>query len=129
MSVRAPSNGFSGKDLPPVERPGAPSFSDPRPSIGWMIGGSVALAAGLELFGRYLYKAHGVGYGVTGTLTLLATVVWGASAVHVIRRAHGAPHATRAGSSLYGGRRSRASRRAMTRFSRSRIEKWKHISY
>ena len=96
MSVRAPSNGFSGKDLPPVERPGAPSSSNPRPSIGWMIGGSVALAAGLELFGRYLYKAHGVGYGVTGTLTLLATVVWGASAVHVIRRAHGAPHATRA---------------------------------
>ncbi len=61
-----------------------------------MIGGSVALAAGLELFGRYLYAAHGVGYGVTGMLTLLSAAVWGASAVHVIRRAHGAPHATRA---------------------------------
>ena len=40
-------------------------------SIGWAIAGSLAVATGLELSGRFLFQAYGVGYGVTGMLTLL----------------------------------------------------------
>jgi PAS domain S-box-containing protein len=63
-------------------------------SLGWIIGGTLAIAASLELFGRYLFWAYGVGYGVTGVLTLLAMAFWAASAVYVIRRAHGVPRVT-----------------------------------
>jgi len=45
--------------------------------------------------GRFLFQAYGVGYGVTGMLTLLAMAVWGGSAIYVIRRAHGVPRVTR----------------------------------
>ena len=44
--------------------------------------------------GRFLFQAYGVGYGVTGMLTLLAMAVWASSAVYVIRRAHGVPRVT-----------------------------------
>ena len=73
----------------------ASSLHGPAISIGWAIAGSLAIAAGLELSGRFLFKAYGVGYGVTGMLTLLAMAVWAGSAVYVIRRAHGVPRVTR----------------------------------
>ena len=71
MSAGAPSaHGDPEKGLPVVEQARTPRSSKARPSIGWTIGGSMALAAAPELIGRYLYQAYGVGYGVTGTLTL-----------------------------------------------------------
>lgn len=54
----------------------------------------VIMAAGSELFGRALYIGWHVGYGVTGTLTLLALLIWGAGSVYVVL-ALGSPRAVK----------------------------------
>ncbi len=46
------------------------------------------LAAGLELSGRLLYAAFELSYGITGSLTLAAILLWGGGTVYVGRRLH-----------------------------------------
>jgi PAS domain S-box-containing protein len=72
-----------------------PEVRMPSHKLGWFVAVSLVVAVGLELLGRYLSRAHRVGYGITGTLTLLALLVWGASSVYVIRRVHRVPRVTR----------------------------------
>jgi len=57
---------------------------------------STVSAAAIELLGRLLYQVWGVGYAVTGSLTLLALVIWAGSAIYMVRWAPNVPRVTRA---------------------------------
>lgn len=57
-----------------------------------IVGVSVIAAAAIELFGRYLSRMEFADYKVTGSLTLLALVVWAGSSFIALRQA---PHLPR----------------------------------
>lgn len=57
---------------------------------------STASAAAIELLGRLLYQVWGVGYAITGSLTLLALATWAGSAIYMVRWAPNVRRVTRA---------------------------------